>query len=256
MAITIGSNNISKIYVGSSEVSKIYLGSTEVYSAGSPSPMPSKGDIIQMDLDGTSRDYRVLAINGNIAKVMGLFDYSANIGVGYGPTNVYETSYILSQLENDFYGNLPSAIKAAIPSKTFYQKSYYTNTNGDPDYTGKHSNGTTYYISVASNQFGNQITSHVNLLQIQDILDYLEVTSDMTASNTTLTRDNVYDMCWGSLTRTKSLMLMDAYANQDEMMLVVYNNGRIYEDGIPTRGTDYRARMVFEIDLTNISWTI
>jgi len=33
MAITIGSNNLSKIYVGPSEVSKIYLGQVEIYSA-------------------------------------------------------------------------------------------------------------------------------------------------------------------------------------------------------------------------------
>ena len=34
-----------------------------------PPPMPVKGDLITMNLDGTSRLYRVLRVNGNVCKV-------------------------------------------------------------------------------------------------------------------------------------------------------------------------------------------
>ena len=39
-----------------------------------PPLMPSKGDLITMNLDGTTRLYRVLSVNGNVCKVMGMWD--------------------------------------------------------------------------------------------------------------------------------------------------------------------------------------
>ena len=35
---------------------------------------PKKGSIINMNLDGTERQYRVLNVNGNVCKVLGMFD--------------------------------------------------------------------------------------------------------------------------------------------------------------------------------------
>ena len=34
--------------------------------------IPVKGDLITMNLDGTSRLYRVLSVNGNVCKVLGM----------------------------------------------------------------------------------------------------------------------------------------------------------------------------------------
>lgn len=40
-----------------------------------PNPsIVSKGTLINMNLDGTTRRYRVLKCNGNVAMVMGMFD--------------------------------------------------------------------------------------------------------------------------------------------------------------------------------------
>ena len=44
-----------------------------------PSPAPNKGDLINIDLDGNGdKTYRVLAINGNVAKLLGMNDISTS----------------------------------------------------------------------------------------------------------------------------------------------------------------------------------
>ena len=54
--------------------------------------MPVKGDLITMNLDGTSRLYRVLNVNGNVCKVLGMWDdfTSKYISITY-----YNITYII-----------------------------------------------------------------------------------------------------------------------------------------------------------------
>ena len=37
-------------------------------------PIIPKGSLVKMNLDGTERQYRVLSVNGNVCKVMGMWD--------------------------------------------------------------------------------------------------------------------------------------------------------------------------------------
>ena len=39
-----------------------------------PLPIVAKGSLVKMNLDGTERQYRVLSVNGNVCKVMGMWD--------------------------------------------------------------------------------------------------------------------------------------------------------------------------------------
>ena len=39
-----------------------------------PPPIVPKGSLVKMNLDGTERPYRVLSVNGNVCKVMGMWD--------------------------------------------------------------------------------------------------------------------------------------------------------------------------------------
>ena len=42
-------------------------------------PPPTKGDLLNIDLDGNgNKTYRVLAINGNVAKLLGMSDISTS----------------------------------------------------------------------------------------------------------------------------------------------------------------------------------
>ena len=58
-----------------------------------PPPMPVKGDLITMNLDGTSRLYRVLRVNGNVCKVLGMWDDFTSKYITF--SNCYIT-YIIS----------------------------------------------------------------------------------------------------------------------------------------------------------------
>lgn len=44
-----------------------------------PAPLVAKGDLIKLDLDGNGdKQYRVLGINGNVAKLLGMSDISTS----------------------------------------------------------------------------------------------------------------------------------------------------------------------------------
>ena len=115
-----------------------------------PAPLVAKGDLIRLDLDGNGdKQYRVLGINGNVAKLFGMSDistsqvYNATSKTGpfiNGATGqLYAGSDLDTYLNTTWYNTLTSAVKAAIvpESRTQYMYEYYDepNTSNTPKYT-------------------------------------------------------------------------------------------------------------------------
>ena len=58
---------------------KVFTLGGSVLSYTPPPPAPVKGELINMNLDGNgNKTYRVLAINGNVAKLLGMSDISTS----------------------------------------------------------------------------------------------------------------------------------------------------------------------------------
>lgn len=158
-----------------------------------------KGTILQMNLDGTDRQYRVLKnVSGSVFEVVGMF--RAINYLAYNTTSTmttfsngsnyqkYEGSTLDTALNTTWYNNLSADAKAAIVDKNIVQDCWARSATGDPVYTGMYSNAYNVGLINATKDVG---TRHIYALSVQDIIDYLEVTPQMTSSNTTLTSANI-----------------------------------------------------------------
>lgn len=152
-------------------------------------PLATKGDLINMDLDGNgNKTYRVLAISGNVAKLLGMSDistsqkYNATSKTGTftnGTTGqLYAGSDLDIYLNTTWYNTLTSTVKAAIApeSRTQYMYQYYNepNTPNTPTYTYQYQ----YNWSDSDYRNANLTDSilignrNIFALDLKDIFDY------------------------------------------------------------------------------------
>lgn len=154
-----------------------------------PLPAPTKGDLINMDLDGNgNKTYRVLAMNGNVAKLLGMSDistsqkYNATSKTGTftnGTTGqLYAGSDLDTYLNTTWYNTLTSTIKAAIvpESRTQYMYRYYDepNTPNTPTYTYQYQYGWSDSDYENANLTDSILIGNRNIfaLDLKDIFDY------------------------------------------------------------------------------------
>lgn len=150
-----------------------------------------KGDRISLNLDGTSRMYRVLRpVSGSVYEIMGLF-YPTTTTAFAASGQTYEGSDVDTYLNTTWYNTLTSEAKAAIVDTIITQDSWYYGTSGSPVYTGHYGAAMPYQLSLGSSTFGSAITRKVYALSVQDAVNYLGVTTSMTTMNTTLTSMNL-----------------------------------------------------------------
>ena len=217
--------------------------------------MPVKGDIITLD----SKQYRVLKIEGTVAEVLCMYDANSSIkfdSASSGRNNTYAGKNIDTYCNNTFYSGLPAAMKAAIVDKTFMQDSWdfgYSVPTAS-HYTGKDGSNTTYYLTLANAAFGTSITRHCYCLSIQDVLDYLEVTTSMGIDDTTLTATNFWRMFWNTTTSQKTIIWSRSAKKSDPRTIVEFNG---YSGGFGGSWVDdtRAARPAFQIDLSKVEWT-
>ena len=168
---------------------KVFTLGGSVLNYTSPPPAPNKGDLINMDLDGNgNKTYRVLAMNGNVAKVLGMSDistsqkYNAPSKTGTftnGATGqLYAESDLDTYLNTTWYNTLTSTAKAAIvpESRTQYMYQYYDepNTPNTPTYTYQ------YQYNWSDSDYENvNLTDSILIgnrnifaLDLKDIFDY------------------------------------------------------------------------------------
>lgn len=154
-----------------------------------PAPLVAKGDLIKLDLDGNGdKQYRVLRINGNVVKLLGMSDistsqaYNATSKTGTftnGTTGqLYAGSDLDTYLNITWYNTLTSTVKAAIvpESRTQYMYQYYDapNTPNTPTYTYQ------YQYNWSDSDYENaDLTDSILIgnrnifaLDLKDIFDY------------------------------------------------------------------------------------
>lgn len=216
-------------------------------------PMPAKGDILTIE----SKQYRILKINGNIAELLSLYDTGTKVQFDSSNTGTYAGNGVDTYCNDTFYNSLSSTMKAAIIDKTFNQDSWSSSTSGSSVYIGKYTKDSathTYNISLSSAAFGPSITRHCYCISIQDIIDYLEVTTSMTDSNTTLTDTNIRTMLWNNVNYSSSILwLSSAYSGMSGSVYMVPGNyGNL---NFTFSMMSQIVRPAFQIDLSKIEYT-
>lgn len=211
-------------------------------------PMPAKGDILTIE----SKQYRILKINGNIAELLSLYDTGTKVQFA----SSYAGSGVDTYCNDTFYNSLSSTMKAAIIDKTFNQDSWSASASGSSVYIGKYTKDSathTYNVSLSSAAFGPSITRHCYCISVQDIINYLEVTTSMTDSNTTLTDTNIRTMLWNNVNYSSSILwLSSAYSAMSGFVYMVPGNiGNLQS----TMGMlSQIVRPAFQIDLSKIEY--
>ena len=172
-----------------------------------PPPMPVKGDLITMNLDGTSRLYRVLSVNGNVCKVLGMWDdFKSKYNEKSKTTNFngttaqkYEGSTLDTYLNTTWYNKLSSEAKNAIVPENVVQYcyKYYSqpNTPNTPTYTYQYQDNWDNSNYDNANNIGNVTVGERNVfaLDLKDIFDYFE--------KVCITSDELMTMFWNSTTK-------------------------------------------------------
>lgn len=217
--------------------------------------MPNKGDIITLD----SKQYRVLKSEGSVAEVLCMYDANSSIkfdSASSGYKNTYAGKNIDTYCNDTFYSGLSAAMKSAIVDKTFTQDSWkmVSSAPTESHYTGKY-DSSTYYLTLVNAAYGSSITRHCYCLSVQDVLDYLEATTSMGTSDTTLTDTNIWKIFWNVTTSQsgKYIWLRSAYfSGSGSAFYAVGGSGSLSYNSVIV---SFAARPAFQIDLSKIAWS-
>ncbi len=221
--------------------------------------MPVKGDLITIE----SKQYRVLKTNGSVAEVLAMYDAttSQKFDAHSGIANVYADNSLDVYCNETFYDTLSATMKAAIVEKTFTQDEWSyakgsSSITGTKIYRAVDSSSNQYRIGLTNAAKGDSISRNCYVLSVQDVIDYLEVTTDMTVSNTTLTALNVWKMFWNKTTaNSQDAWLRSASystVNAGYAFIAFGQTGDVASGGIQYA---HAVRPAFQIDLSKIEWT-
>lgn len=173
-----------------------------------------------MNLDGTSRQYRVLSVNGNVCKVMGMWDdltsvyNSTRTTTNFNGTTAqkYESSTLDTYLNTTWYNTLSDTVKTAIIPENVIQYcyKYYNspNTPNTPTYTYHYQSNWDDSNYKNADNVGNVIVGERNVfaLDLKDIFDYI--------GKVCITSDELMTMFWNSTTKvSKYPWLRSSHAN-------------------------------------------
>lgn len=151
-----------------------------------PFEPPTKGSIVKMNLDGTERQYRVLSVNGNVCKVLGMWDdftsvyNSTSTTTTFGSTTAqkYEGSTLDTYLNTTWYNTLSTEAKNAIVPENVIQYCYQyydkPDTPNTPTYTYQYQYNWSDSDYENANNIGNVTVGERNVfaLDLKDIFDY------------------------------------------------------------------------------------
>lgn len=215
------------------------------------SAMPVKGDLITID----SKQYRVLKTNGSVAEVLAMYDAIAN--QRFAVNNTYAGGTIDVYLNETFYNGLSATIKTAIVEKTFKQDSWTTNggSSAIANYTGVYQTANNYILSLMSTAYGISISRKCYALSVQDIINYLGVTTSMNSANTTLTSENIWKMFWNQTTSIDNKRIWLRSAVQSTSDTAFSASGTYGFLGRNNTELEGNYRPAFQIDLSKIEWS-
>ena len=223
--------------------------------------MPVKGDLITMNLDGTSRLYRVLSVNGNVCKVLGMWDdFTSEYNIINATTNFngttaqkYEGSDLDTYLNTTWYNTLSSEAKNAIVPENVVQYCYKyydePNTPNTPTYTYQYQYNWSNSDYDNADNVGNVIVGKRNVfaLDLKDIFDYI--------GKVYITSDELMTMFWNSTTKvSKYPWLRSSYANYSSNAWRVNGYGGALNYIGAT--SDNVVRPALNLDMSKIQYTL
>ena len=224
-------------------------------------PFLKKGDLITMNLDGTERQYRVLSVNGNVCKVLGMWDdFTSKYNETSKTTNFngttaqkYEGSTLDTYLNTTWYNTLSSEAKNAIVPENVVQYCYKyydkPNTPNTPTYTYQYQYNWSNSDYDNANNVGNVVVGNRNVfaLDLKDIFDYI--------GKVCITSDELMTMFWNSTTKvSESPWLRSSSANSsNSAWFVDGGNGFMYYNGATV---SYVVRPALNLDMSKIQYTL
>ena len=225
---------------------------------------PVKGELINMDLDGNgNKTYRVLAMNGNVAKLLGMNDistsqkYNATSKTGTFANGTTGQSYVGSDLDTylntTWYNTLTSTVKAAIvpESRTQYMYQYYDwpNTPNTPTYTYQ------YQYNWSDSDYENvNLTDSILIgnrnifaLDLKEIFDYF--------GKVCITSNELMELWTNQTSAVSGKYWWLSSANAVLPAHAWFVNGAYGSLGRDSVGSAHAVRPAFNIDLSKISFT-
>lgn len=223
------------------------------------SPMPVKGDLITMNLDGTERQYRVLSVNGNVCKVLGMWDdftskyneTSTTTTFGSTTAQKYEGSTLDTYLNTTWYNTLSTEAKNAIVPENVVQYCYQyydePNTPNTPTYTYQHQYDWSDYDNV--DNVGNVTVGERNVfvLDLKDIYDYM--------GKVCITSDELMTMFWNSTTKVSKYPWLRS-SDADLYTRAWFVNGHFGNLSRFAVTRSYVVRPALNLDMSKIQYTL
>ena len=227
-----------------------------------PFEPPAKGSIVKMNLDGTERQYRVLSVNGNVCKVLGMwddftskYDETGTTTTTFGSTTAqkYEGSTLDTYLNTMWYNTLSSEAKNAIVPENVVQYCYQyynePNTPNTPTYTYQYQYNWNNSDYENANNVGNVTVGNRNVfaLDLKDIFDYI--------GKVCITSDELMTMFWNSTTKVyKYSWLRSSYADDSGRAWGVL--GGIGSLGYNVVSDSSVVRPALNLDMSKIQYTL
>lgn len=226
-----------------------------------PPPIVPKGSLVKMNLDGTERQYRVLSVNGNVCKVLGMWDdftskyneTSTTTTFGSTTAQKYEGSTLDTYLNTTWYNTLSSEAKNAIVPENVVQYCYQyydePNTSNTPTYTYQYQNSWVDSDYDNADNVGNVVVGNRNVfaLDLKDIFDYI--------GKVCITSDELMTMFWNSTTQvSKYLWLRSSYAGRSYRAWLL-DGVEVVLGGDSVRNSNV-VRPALNLDMSKIQYTL
>ena len=227
-----------------------------------PVSLAVKGNILSMNLDGQgAKQYRVLSMNGDVAKVVAMYDTltsvynSTSTTTTFGSTTAqkYADSTLDTYLNTTWYNTLKDNVKAAIVPENVVQYcyKYYDEPNipNTPTYTYQYQYNWSDSDYENVDNVGNVTVGDRNVfaLDLKDIFDYI--------GKVCITSDELMTMFWNSTTKvSKYLWLRSSNAgNSYGAWLVDGYTGSLSINGV---GYSTVVRPALNLDMSKIQYTL
>ena len=233
--------------------------------------MPIKGAYLYIDGFDTPRqhfggavDYSytglVTRISNGVAEILNVDD-NFNPELEYvGEQKMYAGSNIDAYLNGTLYNSLGACFKSAIIDKTIYQDSWYSETanpSGNPIYEAVgNPNYGNYMLSLGNAEYGGEITRHIYAPSVQDIIDYLDATPEMTVENTSIRFENLDHLLNAGIMDTFSVWTRSANASSNDFQgLIGYDEAK---GALVAFEELYYAEGMLQVDLStpNLLWQV
>ena len=227
-----------------------------------PSPIVSKGSLVKMNLDGTERQYRVLSVNGNVCKVMGMWDdftskyneTSTTTTFGSITAQKYEGSTLDTYLNTTWYNTLSTEAKNAIVPENVVQYCYQyydePNTPNTPTYTYQYQYDWSDSDYENADNVGNVTVGNRNVfaLDLKDIFDYF--------GKVCITSNELMTLFFNQTTAvSKYLWLRSSDAGTSDAAWFVYGDAGDLFSGSNVYGS-YVVRPALNLNLNQVEFTI